>query len=110
MNPPASVTSGLAASARPARRRFAAAGWGASLVALVLVPKCALCILAWLAALAGLGVELCGSGPSWALLAAGAARRLGLPAAALAALGALLLATGAFVSWKLVARFTRRSR
>jgi hypothetical protein len=79
-----------------------AAGLIAPSLVAFLVPKCGLCIAAWAGAFAGLRVEMCGSSPSWNILIAEIGRRLGLPAAAMAALAFLLLAVGTIVSWKLL--------
>ena len=60
-------------SGRVAQRRrslIAKAGWAGPCVALALVPKCGLCVLAWMLALSGIGVETCGAGPSWTIVTA----------------------------------------
>jgi hypothetical protein len=58
----------------------------------------------WAAALAGIKVELCGSTPSWSILASEMDRRCGLPEAAMLGIAVLLLAVVTFISWKLISR------
>jgi hypothetical protein len=81
-----------------------ATGIIAPLLVFALVPKCGLCVVAWVAALIGLKVELCGSTPSWNILMTELGRRAGLPAAATGAFAVLLVVALAIVSWKLLSR------
>lgn len=52
------AASGFGKERRPARRARGAAAWALPSVALALVPKCPMCIAAWLAIGGGLGVSL----------------------------------------------------
>lgn len=79
----------------------------APVVALALVPKCGVCVIAWMAALAGLGVEVCGPSPSWTILGTVMARRLGLPVVDFEVLGLLVLALVAAVYFRLISRVGR---
>jgi hypothetical protein len=71
---------------------------------LAIVPKCGMCVVVWAAALAGVRVELCGSTPSWSILASEMERRLCLPVAATEGLALLLVASVTFFLWKLLSR------
>jgi len=69
--------------------------WLAPILAFFLVPKCGLCVLAWVGAVAGLSFAACGSSPSWMFLFSECARQFGWTAAVLAAASPLALALGA---------------
>jgi len=83
------------------------AGRLAPLVVLGVVPKCGLCVVAWGAALAGIGAEACGSGDSWTILGSLIARRLGLSVGELDALFLASAASGAAVYLWLMSKLSR---
>lgn len=84
-------------SRRPGRAWL---GWLASVPVGMLLPKCALCVLAWLAGLAGLGLQACGPSPSWMFVVSQLTLRFGRPAVLLAAVSPIPLALGAIAAWR----------